>query len=768
VQFEIRKLNLIRSIKVPDLLFKSFSKKLIQKYYTRILSDFPASIKRHNAEQKYATMAMFCYARSQILTDNLIDLFIKLIHKINTSSEAFVTKELTQEVKHVNGKFDILHKLAHIAVTHPKSTIQDKIYPKVSREVLKDLAAELQSKGKWYQTKVQTKMHSLYSHGSRKILLELLNSFVFRANNSDMAPMLRAIEFIKQHQNSSDKYYPSFKKVPIEGVINSIWSSTVIEKQQVNKINYEIAVLEGLRTQLRCKNIWVEGAHCYRNPDEDLPQDFDSKKEHYYQMLELPLSADHFIATLKAALEQNLQQLNNSIPKNAKIKIITTKDSSKIKLSPSEAQAEPINLKLLQQEISKRWSTINLIDILKETDLLVNATKHFNTIASKEIINKDELQKRLLLCLYAIGSNVGLKRISAANTDINYSDLRYIKRQFINVPNVKAAIVEVINNILEARDPKIWGEATTGVACDSTQVSSWDQNLITEWHIRYRGRGVMIYWHIDQNAAVIYSQLKSCSSSEVASMIQGILKHCTKMEIKQSYVDTHGQSTIGFGCSYLLHFDLLPRLKNLSRQKLYYSEQKHKSSYPNLSPILKSYIDWDLIKEYYDEVVKHIVALKIGIVEPDILIKRFSRDNYSHPVYKALSEIGNAVKTIFLCKYLSNEDLRIEIHEALNVVERLNGIMTFIFYGKLSEISTNDETEQELSVACLHLLQVCMVYINTLIIQDILSEPKWRNKLTLEDWRALTPLIHSHLNPYGVFTLDFTDRLNIGQKEKAA
>lgn len=380
------------------------------------------------------------------------------------------------------------------------------------------------------------------------------------------------------------------------------------------------------------------------------------------------------------------------------------------------------------------------------------------------------MQKRLLLCLYAIGSNTGLKRISAANADANDADLRYIKRRYIPVQSVRAAIVDVVNKIIEIRNPKIWGEATTGVACDSTQVSSWDQNLMTEWHTRYRGHGVMIYWHVDKNAACIYSQLKTCSSSEVGAMIHGILRHSTKMELKKGYVDTHGQSNIGFGFSYLLHFDLLPRLKNLNRQKLYLTSSKDKNKYPNLIPILKEAINWDLIRENYDEVVRYVAALKTGTAEADVIIKRFSKDNYNHPVYKALTEIGHAVKTIFLCRNLSSEELRIEIHESLNVVERLNSIMGFIFYGKLGEISTNKKDDQELAVVCLHLLQVCMVYINTLIIQEVLSDPKWMNKLTPEDKRALTPLIHAHINPYGLFPLDLAQRLiiesmQLGQKQ---
>ena len=59
-----------------------------------------------------------------------------------------------------------------------------------------------------------------------------------------------------------------------------------------------------------------------------------------------------------------------------------------------------------------------------------------------------------------------------------------------------------------------------------------------------------------------------------------------------------------------------------------------------------------------------------------------------------------------------------------------------------------------------------MVYINTLIIQEVLSDPKWMSKLTPEDKRALTPLIHAHINPYGLFPLDLAQRLIIGILKK--
>ncbi|MGH3194972.1 MAG: Tn3 family transposase, partial [Streptosporangiaceae bacterium] len=46
------------------------------------------------------------------------------------------------------------------------------------------------------------------------------------------------------------------------------------------------------------------------------------------------------------------------------------------------------------------------------------------------------------------------------------------------------------------------------------------------WNLRASRTGVMVYWHVEKKAACIYSQLKSCSSSEVAAMIEGLLRHC--------------------------------------------------------------------------------------------------------------------------------------------------------------------------------------------------------------------------------------------------
>lgn len=244
-------------------------------------------------------------------------------------------------------------------------------------------------------------------------------------------------------------------------------------------------------------------------------------------------------------------------------------------------------------------------------------------------------------------------------------------------------------------------------------------------------------------------------------MIEGVLRHCTDMSIEKNYVDSHGQSEVAFGMSHMLGFELLPRLKGIASQKLYRPLAGRPKDYANLQSVLTRPIRWDLIRRQYDEIVKYAAALRMGTANAEAILRRFTRSNPSHPTYRALAELGKAVKTIFLCRYLGSEALRCEINDGLNVVERWNGAQDFIYYGKRGEIATNRMEDQELSVLCLHLLQVSLVYINTLMIQRVLAEPRWLERMQDDDYRAMTPLVYNHITPYGFFDLDMDKRLPI-------
>ncbi len=78
------------------------------------------------------------------------------------------------------------------------------------------------------------------------------------------------------------------------------------------------------------------------------------------------------------------------------------------------------------------------------------------------------------------------------------------------------------------------------------------------------------------------------------------------------------------------------------------------------------------------------------------------------------------------------------------MAEGWNGGNQVLFYGKGGDIATNRRDEQELFVACLHVLQAAVAYVNALLVQDVLAEPAWADALTAEDRRGLTPPFWIH------------------------
>jgi TnpA family transposase len=249
-------------------------------------------------------------------------------------------------------------------------------------------------------------------------------------------------------------------------------------------------------------------------------------------------------------------------------------------------------------------------------------------------------------------------------------------------------------------------------------------------------------------------------------MLEGLLRQPTDMQVEKNFVDTHGQSEVAFAFCHLLGFQLMPRFKGIHRQKLYRPETGQPEAFPNLQPVLTRPINWELIRQQYDEMVKYATALRLGTANAEAILRRFTRNNLQHPTYQALAELGRAVKTIFVCEYLSSEPLRKEINAGLNTVERWNEANGFIFYGKGGEFATNRLETQELGVLSLHLLQISLVYINTLMLQQVLAEPNWAEQLK-DELGALTPLIYHHINPYGIFRLDLSERLALESAEAA-
>jgi TnpA family transposase len=760
---EIEKLKQLRSVQLPMDLFLAVPAHLTKRYRRRAAAEPPRELRQHSESVRYTLVAAFVWQRQHEVTDNLVELFTQVVHKTRTHAERRVDAAYLADIKQVHGKTDILARLAEAALNNPDGTVRDVIFPVVSEQTLRDVLAEYRASGT-YQRQVYTKMRTSYGLHYRRLLAPLLETLVFRSNNPAYHPILDALDLLKRYLNHKRHDYPTSETVPLRGVVPPAWLESVVEhlpqRRRINRVNYEICVLHALRDALRSREIWVEGADRFRNPDADLAVDFDENRAVYYSTLKQPLDVEAFIGHLQTEMHQQLAALEAELPENRDVQILE-RGGHWIKLSPLPAQPQPPFLSHLHRDIGRTWGAVDLLDMLKEADLRVQFTAHLRTSASRQTLDAPTRQRRLLLCLYGLGTNVGLKAVSRSESHATYDDLLYVKQRFIHKEGLEQAIAAVTNATFALRQEHIWGPGSVACASDSRRFSTRGENLKTGWHARYRTHGVMVYWHVERKSLAIFSQVTSPGTSEVAAMMQGILRHLTTMHVQKNYVDTHGQNEVAFAFAHLLGFDLLPRLKGIHKQTLYRPQAGRPDAYPQLQPILTRPIHWDLIRQQYDMMIQYATALLLGTADAESILRRFTKSHLQHPTYLALVELGRAVKTIFLCRYLRSLDLRRETQEGLNVIENWNSANQFIAFGNEGQFPLRQPDDVEVRTLSLHLLQNSLIYVNTLMLQHLLNQVPWSQRMTQADWRGLTPLFYSHVNPYGFFHLNMETRLPI-------
>jgi hypothetical protein len=112
----------------------------------------------------------------------------------------------------------------------------------------------------------------------------------------------------------------------------------------------------------------------------------------------------------------------------------------------------------------------------------------FASVASRAVLDRATLNRRLLLVLFALGTNMGIRQMAITGEHgVGEAELRHVRATYVTRENLRSAITAVVNATLDARDPQCWGEATS-TASDSKRFASWDSNLMTEFHARFRLR----------------------------------------------------------------------------------------------------------------------------------------------------------------------------------------------------------------------------------------------------------------------------------------
>lgn len=413
---EIAKLGRVNAIGLPADLFEGVSEKVVAAWRARAMKMYSSDFTAAAPPVRLTLLAALCHVRRTELIDGLVELLVQLVHKISVRAERKVEGEINAEFRRVHGKNGILVKLATAALALPEVIVRKALYPVVGKRTLEDIIAEAKANEKEFNTRVRTKLRGSYSHHYRRGLPKLLKAVAFRSSNEAFQPVMDALALLGRYADSEADFYDAADAVPLEHVVPDDWRDAVVDEDTglVERIPYELCVLVALRKAVRRREIWVEGGGTWRNPDHDLPGDFEDNRDVHYQALSKPRDPADFVADLQKRHVAALEGLNTGLRKGSTggVRITRKKGEPWISVPPVLKQAEPENLGALKEEIARRWGVIDLLDLIKNVDHATEFTGEFASVASRTVTDAAVLRRRLLLCTFGLGTNMGIKRVA--------------------------------------------------------------------------------------------------------------------------------------------------------------------------------------------------------------------------------------------------------------------------------------------------------------------------------------------------------------------
>ena len=123
-------------------------------------------------------------------------------------------------------------------------------------------------------------------------------------------------------------------------------------------------------------------------------------------------------------------------------------------------------------------------------------------------------------------------------------------------------------------------------SADGTRWNLYEQNLLSEYHVRYGGYGGIGYYHVSDTYIALFSHFIPCGVWEAVYILDGLQKNESNIQPDTLHGDTQAQSTPVFGLSHLLGIDLMPRIRNWKSLDFYRPDPS--SKYPHIDALFFS------------------------------------------------------------------------------------------------------------------------------------------------------------------------------------
>lgn len=585
----------------------------------------------------------------------------------------------------------------------------------------------------------------------RPTLFNIARVLTLRSTSQD-GSLMRALAFLLDRERSRAEWL-----LAPPGLLDfapDAWQHTLRASEDPSRIarrHFEVCVFSQLALELKSGDVSVEGSETYADYREQLLswEECEPLVAEYCRELGLPETPADFVEGLRTWLADTAGEVDRSYPENKEL-VISERGEPVLKAAP---KAQPRrDVEALEAALLERIPERSVIDALCHAEHYVYWTRHLGPLSGSDP-KIDRPVERYVLTAFTYGCNLGPAQAARhMNGLVSAHMLSFVNRRHVSVAKLEAALRDLINAYHRFALPRVWGEGKEAAA-DGTRYDLYEQNLVSEYHIRYGSYGGIAYHHIADSYVALFSHFIPCGVWEAIYIIEGLLKNTSDIQPDTVHADTQGQSAPVFGLAHLLGIKLVPRIRNW--KDLVFYRPARGCHYTHIDALFGAAIDWELIQAHWQDLLRVVLSIKAGKVSSAILLRKLGNYSRKNRLYQAFRELGRVVRTVVLLQFISDPELRRGITAAQNKVEAYNGFAKWLFFGAEGIIAQNDPEEQEKAIKYNDLVATAAIFQNMIDMSAALrSLIEEGYPMTRELAAGLSPYITARIKRFGDYVID--------------
>jgi TnpA family transposase len=560
----------------------------------------------------------------------------------------------------------------------------------------------------------------------RRYVPRLLRTLDIKGNRASK-PIISALDTLKiLNESKSGSMLPH---LPIS-FARPKWQSRL--HGNLDRKTWETALLFTLRDSFRSGDVWLETGRRFGQLSTNLVPIEEIRNNN---PLSVPFDANQWVNDRKVMLDLALRTVGNA--------------SEQGLLSNSSIENGELHLKKLARQSPKKTDElvlslyrklpqIRITDLLIEVDKEIGFTEAFTDIRTGSPC-RDQIG--LLTVLLSDGVNLGLTKMAAASNAHGYWELLRIAKWHIQEDAYDRALAMIVESQSNLPMASNWGEGLTASADGQFFPVGGVGEAMNVVNMKYgREPGIKAYTHVSDQYAPFVTQAIPATAHEASYILDGLLSNDAGRQIKEQYSDTGGFTDHVFAMCALLGYTFAPRIRDLPSKRLYSFNPT--SVHKELKPLVAGRLNSELIVNNWPDILRAVASCAANTIKPSELLKKLASYPRQNELGLALREIGRVERSLFMLRWMTDEQLQHRVQLGLNKGEAHHALKRALSFNRHGEIRDRTLEGQHYRIAGMNLLAAAVIYWNTKKLGELVQDMKLEGN-------EISPEILAHTSPLG-------------------